>query len=495
MSTCPRAALLCLALAACGRKPDAAETSQAKDTQGSMATGARDTREPSSLPKASVEVSLPPLPPKLRYLAFGGGSDPASNQISLAQDLAQLHKSIPGTGLTLFASGARAPLAVQRSPLTARTESLGESLTRIFGTPGAEHVLTSLERALQQGREPLLVYGATHGDQGEDASENSLVLWGGWDLRVRDLAELLDRTEHARPTRFVLTACYGGGFADLLFRAADPRRGPRAPEHCGLFAAPWDDEASGCDPSPDRRAQESFSIHFLHALRNETRSGAPLPASADLNGDGRMGLLEAHAFARVASHSFDIPTTTSERYLRSLKLPKSRGASDPATAPEDAYVALTLAEELGLADEQASRKKLAELDAIAADVRGLVKTAQGESDDAYYALRIALVERWPVLAHPWEERYQLLLTREHAPITELLNESDLAATYEATSRELDDALAQQDTVRIARARVMRLLRAQETLRLATALQQKGGAGYAHFQALRDCESFVPSAQP
>jgi hypothetical protein len=385
-------------------------------------------------------------------------------------------------------------------------------LTRIFGTPGAEltdyqaselptdgpatseHVLTSLDRALHQGTEPLLVYGATHGDQGADPSENSLVLWGGWDLRVRDVAELLDRTEHARPTRFVLTACYGGGFADLLFRGADPRRGPRSPEHCGLFAAPWDDEASGCDPSPDRRAQESFSIHFLHELRGETRNGAPLPASADLNRDGHMGLLEAHAYARVASHSFDIPTTTSERYLRSLKLPKGRGESDPSAAPEDAYVALALSEELGLDDEQASRSKLAELDAIAADVRGLVKTAQEESDDAYYALRIALVERWPVLAHPWEERYQQLLAREHAPISQLLNESDLAAAYEATARELDDALAQQDAVRIARARVTRLLRAQETVRLATALQHKGGATFAHFEALRECESFVPAGQ-
>ncbi|MFM2420357.1 MAG: hypothetical protein RL385_5080, partial [Pseudomonadota bacterium] len=75
-----------------------------------------------------------------------------------------------------------------------------------------------------------------------------------------------------------------------------------------------------------------------------------------------------------------------------------------------------------------------------------------------------------------------------------LNESDLAAAYEATARELDDALAQQDAVRIARARVTRLLRAQETVRLATALQHKGGATFAHFEALRECESFVPAGQ-
>jgi hypothetical protein len=498
-------ACLCLAAPACSRRaPDAQAAPDPHETPD-----AREDPEPPPV-KASIEQPRPVVPQTLRFLAFGGGSDPASNQISLAQDVGLFRDSMPGPGLVLFASGKGAQLAIDRRAPS--QDNLGDALARLFGPPGAEltdytptdlaidgpatteHVVAALERALQGEGEPLLVYGATHGERGSEPADNSLSLWGGWELSVRGLAELLDHTEHPRPTRFVLTACYGGGFADLAFVGASPSRGPRSPDHCGLFAAPWDDEASGCDPSPDRRGQESFAIHFLHALRGEDRERRPLPPEADLDGDGQIGLLDAHAWARVASHSFDVPTTTSERYLRSLKLP--RGAKlDPESAPEDAFVARVLGNELGLTDEPSARDKLAELDSILADVSTLAEQARGDADDAFYALRIALVERWPLLAHPWEERSLALVKSEERAISALLRDSDLAHSYAALQRELDELLGQEDTVRITRARVLRLVRAQETLRLASAAKHKGGADYRHFQALRSCERYTPSGRP
>src|SRR4029077_2773259 len=95
--------------------------------------------------------------------------------------------------------------------------------------------------------------------------------------------------------------------------------GPAGSVRCGLFASTWDREASGCDPDPDRREQESYPLHFLHALRAEDRDGHPLNRDdLDLDHDGTISLLEAHTRARIMDASIDVPTTTSERWLRGV---------------------------------------------------------------------------------------------------------------------------------------------------------------------------------
>ncbi len=482
------------------------------------------------LAPASVEQRAPRVPKDLSWLAFGGGSDPLSNQISIAQDLELASSLLAGRGMTLFASGPGALVAIERTdPLegdASEAESaLGLEIARILGPAGAErvryepaalaidapstreHVVEVLRSALEVGvaareqaareqndREPLLVVAAGHGEQGSEPRENELALWGGWALNVQDIAELLDRAEHPRPTRWVVMSCFGGGFAELAFVDADPSKGPRSPDHCGVFAAPWDDESSGCDPNPDRRKQESFAIHFLAALRGQGRSGEDRLAEIDLDRDARVGLAEAHAWARIHSRSFDVPTTTSERFLRQYARPyePERGAAEPDR--EELSVVRALAAELELDDERAARSKLRELEQILADASAQLEDAQRGSDDAFYALRIALLERWPLLEHAWEPRARALVEREGARILQLLTDSELARGHAAATRELDEASAQYDAVRVARARTLRLVRAYETLRLAGALKRRGGARYAHYQALRRCERFAPEVR-
>ncbi len=473
---------------------------------------------PTKLAPASVEQRAPRVPKDLSWLAFGGGSDPLSNQVSIAQDLELAGSLLAGRGMTLFASGPGALVAVERADSHGEAEGeepegeLGLELARILGPPGAErtryepatlavdapatreHVVDVLRAALEGGSDPLLVIAAGHGEQGSGPRENELALWGGWALNVQDVAELLDRAEHARPTRWVVTSCFGGGFAELAFVDADPGKGPRAPDHCGVFAAPWDDESSGCDPNPDRRKQESFAIHFLAALRGQGRGGEDRLAEIDLDRDARVGLAEAYAWARIHSRSFDVPTSTSERYLRQYarSYDVERSASEPD--PEELSVVHALGAELELDDERAARAKLRELEQILADVSAVLEEAQHGSDDAFYALRIALLERWPLLEHAWEPRARALVEREGPRILQLLTDSDLARSHAAATRELDEASAQYDAVRVARARVLRLVRAYETLRLAGALKRRGGARYAHYQALRRCERFVPEVR-
>ncbi|HEX5655571.1 MAG TPA: hypothetical protein VFX59_00180 [Polyangiales bacterium] len=482
--------LLCvLALGACAKKRAPAKESE-------------PVAEPTPV-IASVERKPGRVPADLRWLAFGGGSDPLSNQVSLAQDLELASRSFAGRGMMLFASGARAPVAILRSE--ERASSVRLAVSRVLGPAGAEGiryqpttlavdapatrelVLDALRGALQTPGEPLLILAASHGERGEVARQSSLALWGGWGVSVEDVAELLDREESVRPTRLVVTACYGGGFAELAFVGADPQRGERAPTHCGLFAAPWDDESSGCDPDANRVRQESFTIHFLSALRGEDRNGRR--AEIDLDHDGKVSLLEAHAWARIHARSFDVPTTTSGRYLREHAPTNGAGR---ALEPEEQSVITALSTELELDDERAARSKLRELERILDDAATLLDDAQAGSDDTYTALRIALLERWPLLDHSWDPEAEAVLDREATSILQLLTESELAQQHEAMQRELADAAATHDSVRIARARVQRLVHAFETTRLAGALERQGGAHWAHYRALRDCERFAPA---
>jgi hypothetical protein len=498
---------LCCSLGfACTPRPlEDRPTPEAPAVRDAAPAAATVKREP-----ASVERGFTAVPADVRFVAFGGGSEPLSNQVSLSQDLSLLVGMLDGPGLTLFASGPRAQLSVDEPKQAPAEPDVRTELAKLFGVPGAartayqpasfaidgpatsEQVLHALDSALASGKEPLFVYAASHGDQGQEPRENALSLWGGWPLRVRELAELLDRSPGPRGARFVITSCFGGGFAELAFTGAVSGAGPRPPSTCGLFAAPWDDEASGCDPNPDRRAQESYSIHFLHALEGNDRTGRDRLRDIDLDGDRHVGLLEAHTWARSQARSFDIPTTTSERYLRSVTRGSEKARLDPLAAPEEVAVVRALGEALELDDEQRARAQLAELDRILDDARKLVDDAQHGEEDSYHALRIALLERFPLLEHPWEQRTQAMIDAQHRELLALLTESELAEAHEQAVRELDEAVAQEDAVRIERARVLRLVRAFETLRLSSALKKKGGKPYEHYRALRACEGWVPS---
>jgi hypothetical protein len=133
----------------------------------------------------------------------------------------------------------------------------------------------------------------------------------------------------------------------------------------------------------------------LHALSGHDRHGQSQLAAIDLDGDRKVGLLEAHTWARTEARSFDVPTTTSERFLRSVVREGDRATLDPLSAPEEVAVVKKLGEQLELDDEAKARAQLTELDRILEDARALVHDAQAAEEDSFHALRIALLERFP----------------------------------------------------------------------------------------------------
>jgi hypothetical protein len=446
----------------------------------------------------------PPHGP-LHFIAVGGGANPESTEISLEQDIELVAHTLPPPGVVLFAGGngsvtvrevdpdphgdeVRLALGDLFHPRAGRT-SRYRPVRLHAARASVENVESGLGEALSSGEAPLLLYIAAHGDQGETPRDNAVALWSGQPLTVARVAELHEA--HARPLRLVVTSCFSGGFAELAFDHADEHRGPSRTPRCGVFAGTWDRETSGCDPNPDRKAQESYGLHFIHALGGKDRDGHSLAEGAlDFNHDGSVGLLDAHTRARIAAQSLDVPTTTSERYLRSVE---HRSAPlDRKLLPEDAAVVDQLGEALGLRDEASVEKHWSELDARLGDLDDRLNEAEKvlAAEEAVLASR--LLEKWPVLDDPFHPDFEVTFRNNRGPIEDTLTRSP-EAKARANAREavngIDETLS---TLEVEEARLLRLRRAYETLHLASALLQTPSTPASrYYTTLLQCERAAP----
>ena len=499
---------------ACGAAPGRAETQAAPVASTSVAQREGEV-EPAAGPSATARVEAPvpvKIDPSLRWIIAGGGALPESNQVSIEQDLGLALRLVEGSpGVLLFAGGpGTRTVQVQRDAEELEAEDpVVMALADLFSPRGgrgaryrpttlpvaAEASASSLLRALTQalaapGAGPLFLYVAGHGDAGAAPRDNTIALWGQSRLSVAELAEVVDTG--ARPLALVLTTCFSGGFAELAFAGADPVKGAAMTPRCGLFASTWDLEASGCDPNPDRRAQEGYGLHFLAALRGHDRDGESLPvAELDLDEDGRISLLEAHTRARIAARGIGVPTTTSERWLREVA--PGAGRSVAIALLEEEAVIRALGAELGIdpAEPASAAEALAELERAIDDRKGALLEAQLAEDRAYGSAAAAILGRWPVLDDPWHPDFATMLEDDRAAIASHL---EVDATYRAylhARGEADRIQIEIGDLRGEAARYERLARAIETLALAGRLAARGGADWDHYAELLACERSLP----
>jgi hypothetical protein len=459
--------------------------------------------------RASAEASLPSAAAQLptgpvHFIAIGGGATPESTEVSLEQDIELVAKTLPAPGAVLFAGGA-GTLSIREANPAPHGDSLLLALGGLFhprvgrqsryetvrlaaGRASVENVEERLRRALEGGTEPLVVYIAAHGDQGETARDNAVALWGGRPLTVARLAELDERS--TRPLHLVVTSCFSGGFGELAFERADQHAGPSRAPRCGVFAGTWDRETSGCDANPDRRAQESYGLHFIHALRREDRSGAPLaPADVDFDGDGKVGLLDAHTRARITAMSLDVPTSTSERFLRVVE--HGTAPIDRKLLPEDAAVVDRLGKALGLPDEAAVERRWNELDARMSHLADALDERQGELAAKEASLGSRLLEHWPVLDDAFHPDFAETLKKHRREIAEVLDHSEEAAARAAAQDRVDDTDGELSGLEVEEARLLRLRRSYETLHKGAALAHRGGAAARRYAELLACEREPP----
>lgn len=464
-------------------------------------------------PTASQPALAPPAPLRraargggepLRYVAVGGGAFPESNEVSLEQNLELAQSVLAGPGALAFAGGQgsegvrlladddgrdlRVRLGDVFAPRPGRHSRYRP--TQLAAEPADRaSVERLLGEALASGDRPLLLYVTTHGDQGERPRDSTLALWGGETLTAEQLARLHDA--YTRPLVAVVASCFSGGFGELAFQAGDEAAGPSRAPRCGLFAGTWDRETSGCDPDPDRARQEGYSLHLLNALRGRDRSGRVLPlGDLDADRDGRVSLLEAHAWAAMTGQSFDVPTTTSERFLRAVQ--RRRGVPARSLLPEHAAVVDRLSASLGLSTEAQASVRFAHLEGRLKTLDDQLDVADAAADAAYRALAARLLARWPVLDDAYHPGFGTTLERDGAAIEAALDGWPEAARLTEAEAAVDRLERTREPLEVEAAVALRLLRAHETLGLAGGLLARGGSALSHLEGLLACERFVPA---
>ena len=287
----------------------------------------------------------------------------------------------------------------------------------------------------------------------------------------------------------VITSCYAGGFAELAFTDLDPERGATQLDLCGFFATSWDEEASGCDPHPDRAAHEAWSIHFLEALRGRDREGRDVRATVDLDRDGRITFAEANAYARIVALSFDLPTTTSARLVRALA-PRT-GPMAQVSLPDEEAVVRGIGERLGVTGEPDVQARLDALARRSVELEAAYEERSAEADQLWWALAGELLSRWPVIDDPWHPDFEPTLVRAGPAIRAFLDRSAERARWLAAQddlRAMDGTLA---SLRVQAAPLRRWLEAHETIEHARRLRARGGVGWTRYERMRACEAGVP----
>lgn len=443
-------------------------------------------------------------PRVVAWIAAGGGPTPEYNQLSVEDDLGLFAETFGADrGLLLFAGGP-GTRSVQVLDVARRGDELGGELADFFdardgrdshyrttrlalhGPATVGGTLGAIAAALTSGRAPLTLFLAGHGTAGDAPGDAQLLMWGDEPLTPAALADTLDHAPPNRTVRLVITSCFSGGFSELVYRGARAELGPTESDRCGFFAAPWDLPASGCDPDPDRAVHEGYAIHFLAALRGQDRQRRDARASLDLDHDGRISLLEAHVRAVIASGSLDVPTTTSEAWLRAAA--PAHGAEKPYALPEAEAVISAMAERTGLVGREAlAQAQLARAHERMAAVMGELVTADEQEASAFRTASAALLSRWPVLDDPSHPDFQTTLQSEHAAVASFVASApEMLAWHDARARV--DALEQRlDDEHVEAAPLERLVRALDDRVLVGRLHAQGGAAWQHYQRLLACE--------
>jgi hypothetical protein len=435
--------------------------------------------------------------------------------------LGWLETLAPGAGVRHFAGGPGSyGVREEPQPSAGGELPLRELLAEVFGVPGLAgryrlhrvpadapaddaSVRDQLARLSVVAGPPVDLWLIGHGDPARDTDDAAFSLWGGGVLTPPDVAEIW--AEAPRRLRVLAASCHSGAWTNLGLPApGTPLANPET-VGCAMAATAWDRVASGCDPDPERKSRESWVRHLLEALQQRNVSGSQLALAAiDSDADTRITLLEAHMWAVATSHGFDVPVSSSGRWLERLEA--EGGLKPPAVDvpayrwPESEAALNRLGARLGLdpTTDRATQAAAIEarLGALAA-TRATVETTLAEREAAeraaHQALRGALLGRWAGLDEPWRPGFEALLMRESEAIMDFLRNDERYGLWRDASDRYADATLRLEQVELDEAPWLRLKMLNHQLSLATALatRPETDPDRKRFEALLACERWMP----
>lgn len=306
-------------------------------------------------------------------------------------------------------------------------------------------------------------------------------LWNAKEMTVTDWTEKLDELPKDAPVVAVMVQCYSGGFGNLIFKGGDPENGLAEHPRCGFFSTVPDRVAAGCTPNVQEAEYREYSSYFWEALTGETRTGQSVD-KPDFDRDGACSLLEAHAYTVLSADTIDIPTRTSDAFLRNYSATTGREGLLNIHSPIAALLASASPCEVAVIDglskkfelSGADRGKEAEeaMKRISEEkkkVEGEIREKRQEHMTAKIEIAKALQFRWPSLGSPWHPEGARLLAEEGDVVKQAILEHEKYAKMKEAQEAIDELEKKQEKLDLDVVKLERLKFWLETRALAVNL--------------------------
>ncbi|PQO45778.1 caspase family protein [Blastopirellula marina] len=307
-------------------------------------------------------------------------------------------------------------------------------------------------------------------------------LWNAKEMTVTDWTEQLDELPKDAPVVAVMVQCYSGGFGNLIFKGGDPENGMAEHPRCGFFSTVPDRVAAGCTPNVQEAEYREYSSYFWEALTGETRTGQSVD-KPDFDRDGACSLLEAHAYTVLNADTIDIPTRTSDAFLRNYSATTGREGLLNVHSPIAALLAsaspceVAVIEGLSKQFELTGADRGKDVDEAIKRISDEKKKVDGEIRDkkqdqikAKVEVAKALQFRWPSLGSPWHPEGARLLAEEADVVKQAILENEKYAEMKAAQDAIDELEKKQEKLNLDVVKLERLKFWLETRALAVNLQ-------------------------
>ena len=257
------------------------------------------------------------------FFVFGGGGAPSYNEIALEKNMLYFQRSLKELGFSssdapiYFANGNTGEKTVRYVDEQGNQQFKAPNIPNLQGASSIPNLRNWIaQSAKEKTTTPLFFYFSGHGEHNRANEDNAaLLMWRDQEFSVQNFTTLLDRLPQNKPFVTMMSQCYSGSFANLIYRGGDPNKGVALQTRCGFFATIKSRPSVGCTPEVNEADYRDYSSSFFAGLTGRDRTGRKV-ASADYNKDGRISYAEAHAYAKIDKFTTDLPVSTSEVWLQ-----------------------------------------------------------------------------------------------------------------------------------------------------------------------------------
>ncbi|MEM9906734.1 MAG: Caspase domain-containing protein, partial [Cyanobacteria bacterium P01_D01_bin.44] len=215
-------------------------------------------------PSAASEPLAETAPPMTFLVAAGGGA-PSYNEIALEKNVQFFQRTLSALGWPTaaadiyFANGNNGRATIRYLDRFGRERFKVPEIQNLAGAATWQNLHSAFQQASQSDCSTFF-YFTGHGLYNPDNEDNNtLILWREKLLSVKELAGWLDQLPADQPFVTMMSQCFSGSFANLIYEQGDPDQAVALQARCGFFATVASRPSVGCTPLVNEADYRDYS--------------------------------------------------------------------------------------------------------------------------------------------------------------------------------------------------------------------------------------------